>query len=233
MSREGLSIAVGVPVLLIFGALSWYVQLREPLEVGAHSLDEIPLQLDQWAGEDVSMDPKVVDMLDADYHLQRAYVHPMGDLVWLYVGYYGTDRGGRPEHTPWACYPSGGWTIVRSDVVDAVTLDGQDVIRANELLVEKAGERRLVHFWYQNHRKSGMLGGFDQAVERFVSRIRFGRADGSLVRLSTPMRPDEEPESARTRLRALGREVAPPLQKQWPSEAGADSATAMHIPATS
>jgi hypothetical protein len=93
------------------------------------------------------------------------------------------------------------------------------MIRANELLVEKDGERRLVHFWYQNHRKSGMLGGFDQAVERLLSRLRFGRADGSLVRLSTPMRPGEEVESARTRLQALEREVVAPLQTQWPTEA--------------
>jgi EpsI family protein len=164
------------------------------------------------------MDVGVVEMLDADFHVQRAYTHPLGDLVWLYVGYYGTERGGRPEHTPWMCYPSNGWTIVRSDVVTAVSLVGGEIIRANELLVEKNGERRLVHFWYQNHRKTGMVGGFDQAVERLVSRLRFGRADGSLVRLSTPMRPGEEVESARTRLQALEREVVAPLQTQWPTE---------------
>ena len=102
-----------------------------------------------------------------------------------------------------------------------------DVIRANELLVERGGDRRLVHFWYQNHRKSGMLGGFDQAIERFVSRIRFGRADGSLIRLSTPMRLDEEPESARTRLRALAREVVQPLRRLWPAEESQESGEPM------
>ncbi len=227
MSRESLSLAVVVPLLLGFGVFSWFVQLRDPLEVDASSLDQIPLQLNQWAGEDIAMDPGVVNMLDADFHVQRAYTHPLGDVVWLYVGYYGTDRGGRPEHTPWMCYPSNGWTIVGSNVVNVVSLDGDDVIRANELLVERGGDRRLVHFWYQNHRKSGMLGGFDQAIERFVSRIRFGRADGSLIRLSTPMRLDEEPESARTRLRALAREVVQPLRRLWPAEESQESGEPM------
>jgi EpsI family protein len=223
VNLERASIAVMVPVLVAFGALSWFVQLREPLEVDARVLDEIPLQLEQWRGYDIAMDSGVEEMLAADYNLQRAYVHALGDQVWLYVGYYGTERGGRPEHTPWQCYPSNGWAIIRRDVVKT----GEN--RANELVVERGGDRRLVHFWYQSHHKRGMLGGFDQAVERFVSRIRFGRADGSLVRLSTPIRSDEDESTARSRLRSLGRLVVAPLERYWPKEASRRSREAARV----
>ncbi len=223
MNLERVSIAVMVPVLVAFGAASWFAHLREPLDVDARVLDEIPLQLDQWRGWDIAMNSGVEEMLAADYNLQRTYVHPLGDLVWLYVGYYGTERGGRPEHTPWQCYPSNGWTIVRHEVVEAADN------RANELVVEKGGDRRLVHFWYQSHRKRGMLGGFDQAVERFVSQIRFGRADGSLVRLSTPIRGDEDESSARSRLRSLGALVGAPLERHWPKEASRRSREAARV----
>ena len=223
MNLERVSIAVMVPVLVAFGALSWFALLREPLEVDARALDEFPLQLDQWSGRDIAMDSGVEAMLGADYNLQRRYVHPLGDLVWLYVGYYGTERGGRPEHSPWQCYPSNGWTIVRQRVVEAADN------RANELVVEKAGDRRLVHFWYQSHRKTGMLGGFDQAVERFISRIRFGRADGSLVRLSTPIRGDEDESTARSRLHSLGALVGVPLERYWPKETSRGSREAARV----
>ena len=63
-----------------------------------------------------------------------------------------------------------------------------------------------------------MLGGLDQTLDRFVSRIRFGRADGSLVRLSTPIAPAEEEATARIRLTAFGREVLPHLEAHWPQE---------------
>jgi EpsI family protein len=219
VNLERAALFVLVPTLIAFGAFSWLVQLRDPLAVDTHALAAIPLELEEWRGQDVAMESGVEEMLDADFNLQRAYWHPVGDLVWLYVGYYGTERGGRPEHTPWACYPSNGWTIVRYDVVDAVDLPGHPLVRANELLVEKGGDRVLVHFWYQNHRKSGMLGGLDQALEHFVSRIRHGRADGSLVRLSTPIRAGEDDASARLRLRSLSRALASPLERHWPNEA--------------
>jgi hypothetical protein len=64
-----------------------------------------------------------------------------------------------------------------------------------------------------------MLGGLDQTFDRFVSRLRYGRADGSLVRLSTPVEPGEAEDTARTRLRSFARELLPLLEAHWPEEA--------------
>ena len=154
-------------------------------------------------------------MLDADFNVQRRYVHPLGGVVWLYVGYYGTGRGGHPEHTPWACYPSNGWEIVRRDVVN---LGGGQGRRANELVIEKDGERRLVHFWYQSYRRAGMIGGLDQAFDRLLNRILDGRADGSLIRLSTRVDRRESEAAARAYLLSFSREIVPLLREHWPEE---------------
>lgn len=218
MNAERWSLVVAVPVLAIFGVVSWTLLLQDPLHVDASGLGRIPLVVEPWRGQEVELDSGVEEILAADYNLQRAYWHPLGDLVWLYVGYYGTERGGRPEHTPWECYPAAGWQVLRHDVVDAVVREGADPVRANEFLVEKGGERRLVLFWYQSIRRGGLLGGFDQTLDRFLSRIRYGRADGSLVRLSTPIAPGEDEAIARTRLRSFGREILPLLESHWPQE---------------
>lgn len=223
---ERWTIGALLPLLIAAGVFGWMIQLREPLRVDAEGLTLLPLGVDTWSGRDLEMEGGVEEMLDADFHVNRAYVHRFGDIVWFYLGYYGTERGGRPEHTPWACYPSNGWEIVSRGVVD-VTPE----IRANELVVEKDGHRRMVFFWYQSHRRSGMLGGFDQAVDRFLSRLQAGRADGSLVRLSTPLEVGGE-SAARGRLGAFGREIAPSLVEHWPSEARASAqASAGLLPA--
>ncbi len=211
-------LTVGLALLVLAtGVMSWNVYLTTPLSVSAESLASIPTEISRWQGEDIEVESGVAAMLDADFNVQRTYVHPVGDLVWLYVGYYGTERGGRPEHTPWACYPSNGWNIVRSDVID---LGGTANFQANEFLVEREGETRLVHFWYQSYRKQGMLGDFDQAVERLRNRVIDGRADGSLVRLSTPIDGPESEAVARTRLRQFAQELAPHLRASWPKETG-------------
>lgn len=202
-------------VVLAAGAVSWDVYLRTPLSVRAESLSEIPIQIDRWSGEDLEVESGVAEMLDADFNVQRIYEHPVGGFLWLYVGYYGTQRGGRPEHTPWACYPSNGWNILRRDVIDV------DGFRANEILVEREGELRLVHFWYQSHRKTGMLGDFDQAIERLRGRVFDGRADGSLIRLSTPIDGPDSESGARVRLKQFAGALAPLLKEHWPEERSA------------
>ncbi len=205
-------------VVLAVGAVSWQVYLRTPLAVRAESLAEIPNLIDRWQGEDLEVESDIAEMLDADFNVQRVYQHPVGGFVWLYVGYYGTERGGRPEHTPWACYPSNGWNILRKSVIELAP--GGD-LRANEILVEREGEKRLVHFWYQSYRREGMLGDIDQAIERLRNRVMEGRADGSLVRLSTPLDVHDSEDIARVRLKQFAASLVPHLREHWPEELAA------------
>lgn len=207
-------------VVLATGAVSWDVYLSTPLAVQAETLAEIPIEIANWHGENIAIETGIAEMLDADFNIQRVYQHPIGGILWLYVGYYGTERGGRPEHTPWVCYPSNGWKIVRRSVVE---IGGAENLRANEIVVERNGETRLVHFWYQSYRRAGMLGDFDQAVERLRNRVLDGRADGSLVRLSTPIEGPLSELGARTRLMQFAREIAPLLREHWPDEVGGAS----------
>lgn len=205
-----------VLALLAVGALSWWFQLRPALRVDASPLAALPRALGDWNGVDVPLESAVESMLRADFNVQRAYRHPLGDLVWLYVGYYGTERGGRPEHTPRVCYESHGWRILGEEVVAIETPDAR--LRANEYVVESAGERQLVHFWFRSHRSSGMLGGWDQTADRLLGRLLAGRADGSLVRLSTPLRPGEDLVTARSRLLQFAGRLEPALALHWPTE---------------
>jgi EpsI family protein len=156
----------------------------------------------------------VEDELRADINLQRLYVHPTGNAVWLYVGYYGTARGGRPEHTPRGCYTGAGWGIESSRRLE---VDPNGVLRVNEYVVERDGERQLVHFWYRSHRKTGLLGGMDQNLDRLVGRLLEGRADGALIRLSTPLAAGDE-VAARGRLLAFAATLDPLLAARWPDE---------------
>jgi EpsI family protein len=216
MSSEQWTTIGLVLMVLATGAVSWDVYLSTPLEVRAETLAEIPIEITNWQGKNIAIETDVAEMLDADFHVQRVYQHPIGAILWLYVGYYGTERGGRPEHTPWVCYPSNGWKITRQSVVE---IGGAENLRANEIVVERNGETRLVHFWYQSYRRSGMLGDLDQALERLRNRVMDGRADGSLVRISTPIEGPMSESGARVRLMQFAQEIAPLLRAHWPEEA--------------
>jgi len=214
MNSERWLSPVLIAMLLACGALAWSFQLRPHLAVNASTLSRLPFRVGMWRGVDQPIQGGIEEMLAAGFNLQRSYVHPVGGPVWLYVGYYGTERGGRPEHTPWVCYPSNGWEILERE---KILVDPEADRSTNEIVVEKDGERRLVHFWYQSSRRTGMLGAFDQAVERALGRILTGRADGSLVRVSAPM-PTGDETMARSRLISFGQLLVPLLTEHWPQE---------------
>lgn len=205
-----------VGLLLVGGAVVWSVQLRPPLAAEPASLSAVPDRFDGWR---VVGEPRLEEtaeaMLRADFNLQRLYWHPTGTLVELYVGYYGTERGGRPEHTPEVCYPSNGWRIQAQRTVVA---DSEAGLRANEFRAERAGEVLLVHYWYRTYRRTGLLGGFDHLLDRLVGRLIDDRSDGALVRVATSITDGDE-VGARGRLVAFSSALDPLIGDHWPVEA--------------
>jgi EpsI family protein len=198
------------------GAVSWGFQLRPRLEVDPTPLAALPDHFDSWRGVDVPLEQNVEAMLRADYNVQRIYVHTTGNAVSMYVGYYGTERGGRPEHTPEICYESQGWEVTSRRVLEVTA--GSEPFRVNEYLVEQKGARHLVHFWFRSHRQTGLLGGIDQVLDRLLGRLVDGRADGSLVRISVPVAPGDE-LVARSILLQFARVLDAQLADHWPTEA--------------
>jgi EpsI family protein len=202
-----------IGLLLATGAVAWSIQFQPALQFDASQLATLPTRIDVYSSQDVPLASTVESVLRADFNLQRAYLRG-NSIVWLYIGYYGTARGGRPEHTPRACYTGAGWGIASTRKIQVAP---ESELAVNEYLVEREGERRLVHFWFRSNRRTGMLSGWDQNLDRFVGRLRSGRADGALIRISTPL-PDDNVVSARGRLMAFASLVDPLIAERWPSE---------------
>ncbi len=216
MNSSNLATAILILILLAVGGFAWSLQLQPALKIDASALATLPMQIDIYEGEEIPLEETVESVLRADFNLQRAYFGA-GSLVWLYVGYYGTERGGRPEHTPRGCYTGAGWGLESARRLQVHRVGD---LRVSEYLVEREGERRLVHFWYQSVRRTGILGGWDQNVDRFLGRLTDGRADGALIRISTPLYGDDE-IGARGRLLGFASIVDPLIAERWPTESEA------------
>ncbi len=206
-------------VMVAAGALAWQLQLGPRLQVDASDLASLPSRVGAWEALDVPLEAAVESELRADFNLQRVYRMRTGEPLWLYIGYYGTQRGGRPEHTPRGCYTGAGWGIVSTRTLEVDRARG---LRANEYLVEREGHRRLIHFWYRSHRRTGILGGLDQNIDRLLGRLFDARADGALIRVSTPILQGEDPIIARARLLSFASRIDPLVGERWPTELPCD-----------
>lgn len=214
MNREGPPLFGLLGVLLLTGAMAWWLSLRPDLALDVSVLAGLPTTLNGWSAIDLEIDQDIADMLRADANVQRVYEHPLGYWVYVYVGYYGTARGGAPEHTPDICYPAQGWKIVGRSEIE---VGGRSGLGAQEFVVEKEGETRLVHFWYRNRTSTGMTSTAALQLRNFWGRLASNRGDGALVRLSTPVLHGEL-GTAREKLSVLDTAVDAALTGVWPEE---------------
>lgn len=213
--REQLAAFLTIVLLVVVGAVAWAIQLRPGLRVDSTQLSTLPERVDGWQGWTIPLDKTVESVLRADANVQRIYRHEAtGEIIWLYLGYYGTARGGRPEHTPRGCYTGAGWAIVSSRTLPMAP---PGALRVNEYRVARDGEERLVHFWYRSHRRTGMVGGLDQNLDRLAGLLLDGRADGALIRVSTPLG-DDDLVTARSRLQNFAAALDPLIAARWPEE---------------
>ena len=202
-----------VAMLVLTGVAAWWLVLRPTPTHDGLALDALPAELNGWRAVEIEMDQGVSRMLAADHNVQRAYLHPHGFQIFVYVGYYGTARGGVPEHTPDVCYPAQGWSIRDAN---ARRVGGQGGFALQEFTVEKNGEQRLVHFWYRTERVSGITSVTQLRVSHFWERLTRNRGDGALIRLSTAIL-DGDRDAARARLFGLDAAVEAALAEVWPT----------------
>lgn len=117
MLRLNAKTAPIVVIALLIASYVWYsleaahvnavlggtLRLQKPLL-------ELPHTLGEWQGTDVPLDEAVLKIAAADDHVNRRYRNRRtGDIVHLYIPYYGNPRT-MVGHYPDVCYPATGWT---------------------------------------------------------------------------------------------------------------------------
>ena len=75
-------------------------------------LEQFPLQLGNWIGQDVPLDEEIVQATDTDAHLNRQYLRDnTSEYVMLYIA-CGVKARDLMPHRPEVCYTGSGWTLM-------------------------------------------------------------------------------------------------------------------------
>ncbi len=151
------------------------------------SLDEFPLQMGELRGVDEGLEPAIIGKLGVTEFLMRKYTARGRAPLWLYVGFYESQRTGALIHSPKNCLPGNGWSIVRTEEIafDPGGPSGGPV-RVNRVIVAKGESRQIVLYWYQERGRviaSEYRGRFYMVWDS----ITRNRTDGALVRISAPV----------------------------------------------
>lgn len=207
------SVLVSVAILASAGTLTFRIASGSDVVVTKVNLDRIPRHILGSDGRDDRFEERIYRVLNADFHLLREYRGTAAPPIWMYIGYYGTAKGGRPSHVPQSCYTGQGFSIVEWTKVPAPNGGDRTI---NKMHVRRGNEHQLVLFWFQS-KETVLADGIEQNLNRLKNRLLYNRDDGAFIRLSTSMDPDEEGK-AFALLQDFAAELLRLLPAYWPEE---------------
>ncbi len=155
------------------------------------SLDRFPADVGPWQGASDSLPPSILDVLRVSDYLMRRYTAPGKPPIWLYVGYYETQRQGQIIHSPQQCLPGSGWNFLSREYLTLGLPGRADPATINNVLVGKGEERQIVLYWYQERGRI-VASEYKAKLYMITDAVTRNRTDGALVRLSAPVRGSEE-----------------------------------------
>lgn len=202
--------------LLTLLAVAAIASRKTPVVVQTN-LENIPMQIGGYTATNDTFPQSVYDELDADKHVYRHYKSPDGRVVDLYIGYYGTAKGGRTGHNPYACLPGAGWGIIKNEDIP-IHVEYMDKKKDINLVITRKGViYNVMLHWYQSAGTKILVSGLEQNLHRFIDRVLKNRNDGAFISVSTQVR-KEHIESAVTEVRVFADQLLVLLPEYWPEE---------------
>jgi exosortase D (VPLPA-CTERM-specific) len=207
-------------MMLVVAAILALTVTRPPMKIPVHApLQTFPMQIGEWEGRDLAVDPVALDTLKLADYASSVFVRPdEGAPVGLWIAYYDTQTQGVSVHSPKACLPGGGWQmeLISEYTVPDVRADGGS-LRVNRALISMGDQRQLVYYWFAQ-RGRNITNEF--AVKWYIFRdgLLMNRSDGALVRLTTYVGDVSQVAEADARLQEFIRDIDPKLSYFLPGE---------------
>lgn len=179
---------VALSCVLLVGALL-FLQFRSYAEVVPirKQLGDFPALVGEWEEQNAEyFGEGILNILKVKDYLMRYYVDSSGRGLWLYIGYWDTQRKGAQMHSPKNCLPGAGWEPLEASRVTISLPPPYGPITVNRYLVQKNQNQQLVLYWY--HTQGQVVASeFDAKLQLVKNAIFRNRTDGALIRMMSPI----------------------------------------------
>jgi EpsI family protein len=206
-------------LIILLATIAWVGLISrrgEPVVVKTN-LERLPMEIAGYSAIEDFFPDSVYKELNADRHVYRHYRNAEGKQVDLYIGYYGTAKGGRTPHNPYGCLPGAGWGIVDSKMATLKTRDYPEGVKINYILARKGEICETVLHWYQSAGNKVFSTGIQQNVDRFIGRTFYNRNDGAFVEVSV-FGKEEDLQESNLLVKSFAEKLLDLLPEYWPVE---------------
>jgi EpsI family protein len=202
--------SAGIAVLALLFARYQFSGVTAP-DVPQRDLDEAVASIGPYRAKYNS--PSTYSDPHAERTVSAVYDVPGNRQVELFVGYIGRQFDENRLQSPKLVFPKG-WEYVSLENV-RVPISQNATVDAAGLVIKSATQTKFVLFWYQV-RGSSFAGDFRNRLELMKGWALYGRTDGAVIRLATPVADLESFSSAKNRLILFSQALYPLLQIALP-----------------
>ncbi|VAW34694.1 hypothetical protein MNBD_DELTA04-1624 [hydrothermal vent metagenome] len=174
---------------------------------GLAAIRTIPMRLGKWQGHDVPLAEEVYDILETRAILNRKYVSPEGNYIFLSIVHYSDTKV--DFHAPEACLGGRGERTTKIVKKIYLTLNGKTFpLTIAEVKAKNFDSQSLSYYFY----KAGNFMGQSYIKMRLniaYNRLTEQNKSGSLIRVSVPMQLTVSKEKQEAQLVQFLQELVP------------------------
>ena len=206
-------------LLCVVGAADFYLSVRQEVVPERLRFVSFPESLGPWKvqGRPQLLETQIEEYLKPEDYIVTNYSKAKNEAINFYVAYYASQRKGYSPHSPIVCIPGGGWQITKFERASYYSKSLGVTFPLNRVIIARNNDKQLVYYWFVQ-RGRNVANEYWSKWLLFVDAIMKNRTDGALVRLVTPLYPNESENAADARLQSFIDEVEPRLKAYLPPE---------------
>lgn len=201
-------------LILVGGAAGNYFRFIEPKPDHGPDFGMIPIAQSDYLGEERRFSEESYEILQADTSILRVYADADGHPVWLFIGYFSSQKYGSQIHSPKHCLPGSGWKILWQEPYD-LQLASAPGRQINRMVIDNRGQQHLMLYWYET-RSGTIRSEFGLKWDLMKNSLQLLPTDAAIVRVNLPLNGNDDIDGSTARAIAFLEQFLPAIDQALP-----------------
>jgi len=214
MTGSAKKAVVAIALLILLGGFGTYLRSHQTEPDRGPDFSRIPMETGQYYGTEHRFSEFEYEVLKADTSTLRMYRSDNGNIYWLFIAYFSSQKYGSQIHSPKHCLPGGGYRIVSIAPYNLEVEPGHS-ITVNRMMIADQRRKELMMYWFET--RSGVLHNeFDLKLDLMKNSVTLLPTDAAICRLTMPLPEDGNFDEATETAKQFLRDFYPKIKSALP-----------------
>ena len=170
--------------------------------------------MDSYFGTEERFEEYAYEVLKADTTTLRMYRTIEGEVYWLFMAYFSSQKYGSQIHSPKHCLPGGGYKIQTIEPFEIDLCDGRK-LQASRLLIANPRRKEIMFYWFET--RSGVISSeYALKLDLMKNSVSLMPTDAAICRVTMPLSLEADFDKATQQAVEFIRQIYPSMLSSLP-----------------